>query len=198
MTTKTARIDDLIWQVGLEPWETLFQLPIAASVATVLDLPWMRTMTEDGLAAAAEAQERLAVAQEHIEDRWAEMEQAVAEKVAEHNSKARNGLINGGERSLISLSLIGAAEELNGWARDLTGNEVDLGLIIPVAFGAIAIRQFMVQGIRLKDIPWYVPAWYAFDTFLKLNFPEHEMPHPDIGSPPQTPPAPPANDLEEP
>lgn len=178
MTESVERIDDLIWQIGLEPWEILFQLPIAVSVATGVEQPWLRAIAES-------AQGRLAVTQEQIEDRWAEIQQTVAEKVAEHRAQSQSGLINGGERSLISISLIGAAEELNKWARDVTGNEVDLGLLIPAAFGAIAIRQFMEQGIRLKDIPWYVPAWYAFDTFIKLNFPDHEgLPHEAPASPP--------------
>lgn len=186
MTERIDRIDDLIWQMALEPIGAVFQLPVAVSMATTLDQPWLRAVAQEGLAVAEETQERLAAVQERIEDHWAEIEQAVAEKVAEHRSTSHHGLGNGGERSLISLSLIGAAEELNGWARELTGNEVDLGLIIPVAFGAIAIRQLMAQGLRLKDIPWYVPAWYAFDTFLKLNFPDHEGPPPEAESPHQS------------
>jgi hypothetical protein len=191
MAESVKRIDDLIWRIGLEPWEILFQLPRAVSVATGLEQPWLRAISES-------AQERLAVAQEQLEDRWAEIEQTVAKKVAEHRAQSQLGLLNGGERSLISMSLIDAAEELNAWAREVTGNEVDLGLIIPVAFGAIAIRQFLEQGIRLKDIPWYVPAWYAFDTFIKLNFPDHEgLPHETPHSPPSAPP-PPANGPEQP
>ena len=186
MTERIDRIDDLIWQMALEPLGAVFQLSVAVSMATTLDQPWLRAIAQEGLAVAEETQERLAAVQERIEDHWAEIEQAVAEKVAEHRSTSHHGLGNGGERSLISLSLIGAAEELNGWARELTGNEVDLGLIIPVAFGAIAIRQLIAQGLRLKDIPWYVPAWYAFDTFLKLNFPDHEVPPPEAESPHQS------------
>lgn len=149
----------------------------------------MRAIAEDSLAAVAQAQERLAVSQEQIEDRWAEIEQVVADKVARHRAKNHNG---GGERSVISRMLIETAADFNEWARELTGNEVDLGFLIPFAFAAIAIRQFLDQGFRLREIPWYVPAWYAFDTFLKLNYPEHEL----LGL--NEIPPPPSNGLEEP
>jgi len=179
MAKTLDRFDDLIWRIGLDPLGAVFQLPIAVSVATVLDVPWVKAgakrafgIAVEGLAVVEEAQERLAVTQEHIEDRWAEIEQMVAAKVTRHRGKTCNG---GGERSVISMMLIETAAEFNGWAKDVTGNEVDLGFLIPFAFGAIAIRQLIEQGLRLKEIPWYVPAWYAFDTFLKLNYPEHEL-----------------------
>jgi hypothetical protein len=31
------------------------------------------------------------------------------------------------------------------------------------------MRQLMIKGLQLEVIPWYVLAWYAFDSFLKLN-----------------------------
>ena len=180
-------MDDWLWQVGLEPVGAVLQLPIAVSLATMLDQAWVRTIAEESLEVAEQAQERLAESQEHIEDRWAEIEQAVAAKVAHHRTKSRQSLTHNGERSLISMALIGTAEELNDLSRDLTGNELDLGLLIPMVFGAIAIRQLLEQGLRLHDIPWYVPAWYAFDIFIKLNFPDHEGLTPETPAPSPSP-----------
>ena len=50
-----------------------------------------------------------------------------------------------------------------------TGGEVDLRFLFPLGLSILAVRQVMVKGLELEIIPWYVLAWYAFDSFLKLN-----------------------------
>ena len=50
----------------------------------------------------------------------------------------------------------------------------DVKMVVPIAFGTLAIRQFIAQAGSLPTIPWYVVAWYAFDSYLKLH--GHTMP----------------------
>ena len=58
---------------------------------------------------------------------------------------------------------------LNNRFERATGGEVDLRFLFPLGLSILAIRQVMVKGLELEIIPWYVLAWYAFDSFLKLN-----------------------------
>ncbi|ARV63358.1 hypothetical protein BZZ01_32660 [Nostocales cyanobacterium HT-58-2] len=62
-----------------------------------------------------------------------------------------------------------AAADLNNRVKQATNNAVDLRILFPLGLAILAIRQFMIQGLRLERIPWYVLAWYAFDSFIKLH-----------------------------
>ncbi len=48
----------------------------------------------------------------------------------------------------------------------------DLRLLFPAALGLLSLRQAARDAPGLAQAPWYVLAWYAFDSFLKLNGPE--------------------------
>ncbi len=69
----------------------------------------------------------------------------------------------------------GATAIANGFAymnkrvEQTTNGTVDLRLLLPLLLALIALRQWFVNGSALKTSPWYVFAWYAFDSFLKLN-----------------------------
>lgn len=52
---------------------------------------------------------------------------------------------------------------------EITSGRWDLRTVVPVAFGVLALRQLLANGIQLAVLPWYVLAWYAFDSFWKLN-----------------------------
>jgi hypothetical protein len=46
---------------------------------------------------------------------------------------------------------------------------VDLRFLFPLSLSLLALRQLLVKGWQLELIPWYVLAWYAFDSFIKLH-----------------------------
>lgn len=50
-----------------------------------------------------------------------------------------------------------------------TDGRLDLRMLVPVVLGGLSVRQFARQGVDLKSIPWYVLAWYSFDSFIKLH-----------------------------
>jgi hypothetical protein len=60
-------------------------------------------------------------------------------------------------------------EELNAQIRWLTNDILDLRILTTTALGAFALRQMVVRGLRLDEIPWYVAGWYALDTFVKFH-----------------------------
>ncbi|MGK7899750.1 MAG: HMA2 domain-containing protein [Xenococcus sp. (in: cyanobacteria)] len=78
-------------------------------------------------------------------------------------------------RRAISSSSSAAAEviktvtDLDQRIKIATDNAIDLRLLLPLGLGVMAMRQLIVKGWQLELIPWYVLAWYAFDSFLKLN-----------------------------
>lgn len=66
---------------------------------------------------------------------------------------------------------------LNQRVEQITNGSVDLRLLLPLLFALLALRQlFAKEGSTLKTSPWYVLAWYAFDSFLKLNNNTKEIP----------------------
>jgi hypothetical protein len=50
-----------------------------------------------------------------------------------------------------------------------THGAVDLRMLLPVGLAGLSLRALSRQGIDLKSVPWYVLAYYSFDTFLKLH-----------------------------
>ncbi len=49
---------------------------------------------------------------------------------------------------------------LDGW---------DLRSLVPLGLGLLAARSAMRGDDRLADAPWYVLAWYASETFMKVR-----------------------------
>jgi hypothetical protein len=62
-----------------------------------------------------------------------------------------------------------AVIDLNQRVERATDGTVDLRFLFPFGLSVLAMRQLMIKGLQLEVIPWYVLAWYAFDSFLKLN-----------------------------
>ncbi len=58
---------------------------------------------------------------------------------------------------------------LNKRFEQATSGEVDLRFLFPLGLSILAVRQIIFKGLQLEIIPWYVLAWYAFDSFMKLN-----------------------------
>ena len=47
----------------------------------------------------------------------------------------------------------------------------DLRLLAPLTLGLLALRRAARDGPRIADAPWYVLAWYAWESYTKLNPP---------------------------
>ncbi|WP_414545081.1 HMA2 domain-containing protein [Nostoc sp. CCY0012] len=66
-------------------------------------------------------------------------------------------------------SITSAFADFNQQFEQATNGEVDLRLLFPLGLTMLSMRQIWVKGLQLEIIPWYVLAWYAFDSFMKLN-----------------------------
>ncbi|RCJ22415.1 hypothetical protein A6S26_21950 [Nostoc sp. ATCC 43529] len=76
--------------------------------------------------------------------------------ITEGNSEAAVGITN-------------AVVNLNKKVELATKGEIDLRVIFPLGLSILAVRQLLAKGLQFEIIPWYVLAWYAFDSFIKLH-----------------------------
>lgn len=68
-----------------------------------------------------------------------------------------------------SVGVTNAVVDLNNRVEQATKGVVDLRFLFPFGISILAVRQLLAKGLQLEVIPWYVLAWYAFDSFIKLN-----------------------------
>ena len=66
-------------------------------------------------------------------------------------------------------AVIRTATELNRRVKTASKDAIDLRFLFPLGLGVLAVRQLIVKGWQLELIPWYVLAWYTFDSFIKLH-----------------------------
>ncbi len=76
--------------------------------------------------------------------------------ITEGNSEAAVGITN-------------AVVNFNKRVELATKGEIDLRVIFPLGLSILAVRQLLAKGLQFEIIPWYVLAWYAFDSFIKLH-----------------------------
>jgi hypothetical protein len=62
-----------------------------------------------------------------------------------------------------------AVVDLNQRVKHSTGGAFDLRILFPLGLASLSVRQLLNRGLQLEIIPWYVLAWYAFDSFIKLH-----------------------------
>jgi Heavy metal associated domain 2 len=72
-------------------------------------------------------------------------------------------------KSIVATGVSDAVVDLNKRVGQATNNFVDLRFLFPLGLGIFSIRQLVTKGLQLDIIPWYVLAWYAFDSFIKLH-----------------------------
>ncbi|MFN6486787.1 MULTISPECIES: HMA2 domain-containing protein [unclassified Nostoc] len=62
-----------------------------------------------------------------------------------------------------------AVVDLNQRVKQSTHGAFDLRILFPLGLASLSLRQLLNKGLQLEVIPWYVLAWYAFDSFIKLH-----------------------------
>lgn len=72
-------------------------------------------------------------------------------------------------KSSAAAGITKATTDLNQHVKKITQGAVDLRFIMPFCFAVLALRQLWIKGLQFDTIPWYVLAWYSFDSFIKLH-----------------------------
>ncbi len=80
------------------------------------------------------------------------------------------GLPETGGKSGVAGNLVQAVADLNQRVGQSTDGIVDLRSLIPLGLGGLAIYQLLRKGWQFETAPWYVLAYYAFDSFIKLHY----------------------------
>lgn len=73
-------------------------------------------------------------------------------------------------KSAVAEDFTSAVYDLNQRVGEATNGLIDLRLLIPIGLGTLAIRQLLRNGWQIEAAPWYVLAYYAFDSFIKLHY----------------------------
>jgi hypothetical protein len=117
---------------------------------------------------------------ERCKEVLAETKEVIENLAAEVNAELINNKLTESEfgateinsidgKSEVAKDLINVMSDFNTDVAQLTNGVVDLRLLVPLGLSAIALRQLLVKGLQIDEIPWYTLAWYAFDSFVKLN-----------------------------
>ncbi|MDJ0724058.1 MAG: hypothetical protein QNJ38_03000 [Prochloraceae cyanobacterium] len=83
---------------------------------------------------------------------------------------------NNDGRSRAAAEVIGSFSQLDRKVKLATDEAIDLRFLVPLSFGVLALRQLLNKGLLIEAIPWYVLAWYAFDSFIKLHYSNDNQP----------------------
>ncbi|MES1023619.1 DUF5132 domain-containing protein [Gloeocapsa sp. BRSZ] len=141
--------------------------PIIFPAATIVSHPLTQSVLKESIILAEKVQEKTAQIEEILAD-------LVAEARAELVTRREAGTSS--ENSAFRQNNSGASEyiidvftEFNAQVKEMTNGVADLRLLLPLGLSAIALRQLLTKGLQIEEIPWYVLAWYAFDSFTKLN-----------------------------
>ena len=62
-----------------------------------------------------------------------------------------------------------AVSDLDTRITSETKGILNLKLLVPIGFGALALLQLVRRGLQLEGAPWYILAYFAFESFRRLN-----------------------------
>ena len=75
-----------------------------------------------------------------------------------------------GGKTPLARNIISTARALDVGLAQSTRGRLDLKMLVPLGLIALVIRE--VAAGRTTSAPWYVLAWYAFETFRHFHSPE--------------------------
>ena len=79
-------------------------------------------------------------------------------------------------------SLTDAISDLESRLGFSTEQILSLKLLVPLGFGALALVQLARRGFQIESAPWYMLAYFAFESFARLNKPDEKCAREELGS----------------
>ena len=148
--------------------------PVVLPLAAGINQPLAKKTVKEAIAFSQRCKEAVAEARERFEDVLAEAQAELNEEQTSDTEplrpRQRTHVSTG--TSEVAGEMLDGVSELNERVRWLTNGYADLRLLMPMGLGFLALGQLIMKGPQLDKIPWYNLAWYAFDSFNKLNQPE--------------------------
>lgn len=59
---------------------------------------------------------------------------------------------------------------------------LNLKMLVPLGFGALALLQLARRGFQIEGAPWYLLAYFAFESYAKLNSPDEKCAPDELSS----------------
>jgi hypothetical protein len=146
--------------------------PVIVPIAEAVKQPIVQSAVKEGIALSEICRQTITLIENLAADANASLMQESTENF--QSTTTPTYLMNG--KSEVARDLINVISDLNMDVGSMSSGVVDLRLLLPLGLGTLAIYQLINQGLKIEEIPWYVLAWCAFDTFIKLNnFSESEL-----------------------
>jgi hypothetical protein len=79
-------------------------------------------------------------------------------------------------------SLPDAISDLGSRLGFSTGSILNLKVLVPLGFGALALLQLARRGFQIEGAPWYILAYFAFESFARFNSPDEKCAPEKTGS----------------
>ena len=70
--------------------------------------------------------------------------------------------------------LTDAVSDLDRRSSSQTKGLLNLKLLVPLGLGALALLQLARRGFQFEGAPWYILAYFAFESFVRLNSPDEK------------------------
>ncbi len=148
---------------------TIIFSPLIIPVAEAVKQPVIRSSIKEGMALFERCQEVVGEAIEELENKAAEVNTNFTPETRQsfQHKTTQKYLTDG--RSSVAQDFVNVMSDLNADVDRMTNGVVDLRLLVPLSLSLFAIRQLLKQGWQFAEIPWYILAWFAFYSFVKLN-----------------------------
>jgi len=146
--------------------------PVIVPVAEIIKQPLVKTAIKESLTLSQRYQEVVTDTVEAFEHVGAaargERTFSRTEQFNYRNGSTSQIYLTDG-KSAVAKDLLNIMSDFNSDVYKMTNGAADLKLIVPLGLGLFALVQLIKQGFKFEDIPWYILAWLAFDSFMKLN-----------------------------
>lgn len=139
---------------------TIICSPLIIPVAEVVKQPVVKTTISEGMLLSQRLQAVVTAAMEEWENQAA---------VQSHLSPDFQPRSDKDGRTSMAEDFINVMSDFNTDVDRLTDGVMDLRSLFPLALALLALAQLVKQGTQLDTIPWYLLAWFAFDSFVKLH-----------------------------
>lgn len=147
----------------------LISAPIVFAVAEGVKQPLVQTAIKEGIILSERLKEAVAETGEVIEDLTAQAQLELTQERQRELTTLSTRTTGEGGQSHAAVGIQNVLSILNEHTGRMTNGVADLRLLMSLGLGALAIRQLIVKGLEIEEMPWYTLAWYAFDSFVKFN-----------------------------
>jgi hypothetical protein len=132
--------------------------PVIVPIATIVKQPIVQATVKEGIAIS-----------EQLQDAVSNFTNLSPHQHPHTAQYVDNNIYQNQDKSEVARDIVNVIKDINSDLERVTNGIIDLRIIVPFTIGLLALRQLLIKGVKLDDIPWYILAWYAFDMFVRLN-----------------------------